>query len=260
VICVCEAVRTSHASRLSREAAKFITIDNGISDAAPASRDAARRGLALDADARVALTIGSLTPQKAQHDLLDAFAITRAAVPRAVLLVAGAGPLEAGLRAQAARLGLDGAVRLLGPRIDVADLLAACDVFVLSSVREGLSVTLLEAMRATRPVVATRVGGTADVVVEGRTGLIVSPSAPHALAAAMTMVLSDTATAQRMGVEGRLRFETRYRAERMVQDTERLYHDLLAGRRPSAAGAPLVGPGDAPRASDDESSVAVARA
>jgi glycosyltransferase involved in cell wall biosynthesis len=258
VICVCEAVRLSHASRLRRDASKFITIDNGISDAPRAPRDAARRALELGPDVRVALTVGSLTPQKAQRDLLEAFVLTRAAVPGAVLLVAGSGPLEAELRAQTSRLGLDDAVRFLGPRLDVAELLAASDVFVLSSVREGLSVTLLEAMRAARPVVATRVGGTADVVAERRTGLVVPPSAPAALGEAMTTLLADTATAQRMGAEGRMRFERRYRAERMVENTERLYRDVLAGRRPTVVAGDLDAPaGDMP---DGDDSVAVARA
>jgi len=239
VVCVCDAVRRSHASRLRWADAKFVTIDNGISDAPPSrARESLRATLEL-ADAPVALTVGSLTPQKAQHVLLDAWTDVRRSLPGARLLIAGAGALEPVLRARAERADLAGAVTFLGARQDVGDLLAAADVFVLSSVREGLSVTLLEAMRAARPVVATDIGGTADVVDRGVTGHVVAPGAAAPLAAALVAVLADRDAAARMGAAGRARWEARYRAERMVADTEALYRRLL-GRRAAAAEPPAA--------------------
>ncbi len=249
VICVCEAVRASHARRLAWAADRFVTIDNGISEGPPPpSRAEARRMLDLGPEEAVLLTVGSLTPQKAQRDLLDAFARVAADMPRARLLIAGGGALEDDLKTHTAALGLEARVRFLGPREDVAELLAACDVFVLSSVREGLSVTLLEAMRAGRAAVATRVGGSADVVDDGRTGRIVPPSEPTALARALTELLGDADGLEAMGLAGRRRFESRFRAERMVADTEALYRRLLwGGQRPDATpiGA-IAAPGTAP--------------
>ena len=99
----------------------------------------------------VALTVGSLTRQKAQHDLIEACAAVARDGADARLLIAGDGPLRATLETLARERAIAERVRLLGARQDVGDLIAAADVFVLSSIREGLSVTLLEAMRAGAP-------------------------------------------------------------------------------------------------------------
>ncbi len=113
--------------------------------------------------------------------------------------------------------------------------MAAADVFVLSSVREGLSVTLLEAMRAGRPAVATRIGGNTEAVEDGVTGTIVPAGDPAALGAARGALLGDPARAAAAGEAARRRFEQRFRAERMVRETEAIYASLsVARRRPVA--------------------------
>ena len=127
VICVCEASRASHASRFAGQARKFVTVLNGISDPpSPApDRAATRAALGLSTDQRMALTVGSLTKQKSQDVLLRSFARTAAAVPGAVLLIAGEGPLREPLLALHRELGLGERVRFLGPRTDVPAMMAA---------------------------------------------------------------------------------------------------------------------------------------
>jgi glycosyltransferase involved in cell wall biosynthesis len=232
VICICEASRASHARRLRWADRRFVTVLNGISPGPPsAGRGRARHELRLPEEAKVVLTVGSLTWQKAQHDLVDAFAEVSRPAPAAVLLIAGDGRLREPLVARAAERGVAGRVRFLGNRGDVPDLMEAADVFVLSSVREGLSVTLLEAMRAGRPAVVTDVGGNPEVVVDGETGRVVPVGDPAALARAISGLLADPAIARRMGEAGRERWRSRFTAERMVRETEALYRRFLRGAR-----------------------------
>jgi glycosyltransferase involved in cell wall biosynthesis len=126
-------------------------------------------------------------------------------------------------------------VRFLGVRKDVPDLLAAADLFVLSSEREGLSMSVLEAMRAGRACVVTDVGGNAEVVAAGINGLVVPPSNPPALGAGLVAALSDRARLGAWGVAARQRWEMNFTAEHMVRDTEALYRAELerAGRGPN---------------------------
>lgn len=233
VICVCDAVRGSQAQRMRWAAKRLVVVPNGIS-AAPieCSREAARGALGLSSDVAVALTVGSLTPAKAQHVLVDAFAHVVRSLSAARLLIAGDGPLRAALEAQIERLGLAGSVQLLGARKDVHVLLAAADVFVLSSEREGLSMSVLEAMRAGRAAVVTDVGGNGETVVHGVTGLVVPPANPPALAEALVALLSDPAKAHDWGTAAQRRWAEAYTADHMVRTTETLYRTLLgAGSR-----------------------------
>lgn len=231
VVCVCQAVLESHVSRLPWAARRFVTVANGISSAAHTRpRGVTRSELGIAGDAPVVLSIGSLSIQKAQHLLIDAFAPVAAADPAAVLLIAGDGPLREALVARIAAAGLTDRVRLLGARDDAADLLEACDLFVLSSQREGLPITLIEAMRAGRACVSTRIGGTPEVVEEGVTGRLVPPGDFAALGAALAGLVTDPALRTRMGDAGRRRWRERFTAERMVRDTEALYRDAVSDR------------------------------
>ena len=144
-----------------------------------------------------------------------------------MLLIVGEGPLRPELEAEVARRGLGGRVRLLGVGGESAELVKACDLFVLSSVREGLPVSILEAMRAGRAVVATDVGGTGEAVEDGATGRLVPARDPGALAAALEDLLGNPERLERFGVEARRRWEQRFTAERMVSETERLYRSEL---------------------------------
>jgi glycosyltransferase involved in cell wall biosynthesis len=132
------------------------------------------------------------------------------------------------LEARRDALGLGERVWFLGAREDVDDLLAAADVFVLSSRREGLPVTLLEAMRAGRAAVVTRAGGCAEAVTEGDTGLLVPVDDTAALGAALRALLSDPERCARLGEAARDRRAREFTAERMVLETERLYEAVLS--------------------------------
>jgi len=238
VVCVCQAVLESHVRRMPWAARRFVTVANGISPAPHTRpRDAVRQEMGVGPEERVALTVGSLTPAKAQLVLLEAFARVASRVPEARLWFAGEGPLRPALEAEIARVGLASRVRLLGARADAAELMAACDAFALSSVREGLPVTVLEAMRAGLPVVATRAGGNGEAIEDGVTGRLVPMRDAAALAQALGDVLANAATATRMGCAGRERWAREFTAERMVRETEGVYRaELERSRRSAPAG------------------------
>jgi sugar transferase (PEP-CTERM/EpsH1 system associated) len=208
---------------------KVVTILNGVdTDAIRPSADpsAARAALGVPAGGFHVGCVARLDPVKDHGTLLAAFARLRAARPDAHLTLVGGGGERASLEARASALGLAGGVTFAGERADVASLLAAFDVFALSSVSEGLSLTLLEAASAGLPVVATRVGGNAEAVVDGETGLLVAPADPAAFAAALEALASRGDRAA-LGAAGRARMVRHFSAERMVRDYHALYAEVL---------------------------------
>jgi glycosyltransferase involved in cell wall biosynthesis len=132
------------------------------------------------------------------------------------------------LRKAIAAHGLEDVVALLGRRRDVPDLLHAADVFVLSSRQEGFPITILEAMAAGKPVIATDVGGCSEAVVHGETGLIVPPENPDALANAIIELLEDRDRSAAMGAAGRERVEREFTVDRMVEQHLEVYERLAA--------------------------------
>jgi glycosyltransferase involved in cell wall biosynthesis len=231
IICVCEAVRSSHASRMPWARDRFVTIPNGISPPPPGrSRDVVRAELDLLESDRLILAVGSLTRQKDHADLIEAFQRVARRASGVHLAIAGEGPLRTALERQVNDAGLTDRVRLLGARSDAVDLIAAADAFALASVREGLSITLLEAMRAGCPVVATRVGGSPEAIEHGASGWIVEPRDPRALSEALLELLGDPVHAAECARAARQRWRERFTAERMVADTEELYQEVLSGR------------------------------
>ena len=171
----------------------------------------------------VILTVGRLGQEKGHEHLLNAAAL----VPQATFVIAGEGPLRQSLEAQARQLSIDGRVKFLGHREDIQDLLAMCDIFVLPSLSEGLPVSVLEAMAASKPVIASAVGGNKEVVVHGETGLLVSPADPTALAHAIQAVLSDPALAGRLAAAGKARVQQQFSAKTMVERITQTYDELL---------------------------------
>ena len=190
---------------------------------------AVRAAQGCGAQETLLLSAAALVRRKGLDVLLDAMAALamRGLSPR--LWVAGDGPERAALAAQSERLGLAARVDWLGQRDDVGDLLAAADVFVLPSRAEGLGVAALEAMAAGRPVVASRVGGLADAVVDGRTGLLVPPGDAIALGAALERLLHEPELRARLAAAGPGRVAEGFLAEQMVEAYERLYRDVLDG-------------------------------
>jgi len=238
VVCVCQAVLESHVSRLPWAARRFVNVANGISPAPHTRpREDVRRGLGVAPGQPLVLSVGSLTRQKAQEVLLEAFAAAAVAAPGARLVIAGDGPLRASLEARVAALGIGARVTLAGAREDAADLMDACDAFVLSSEREGLPMTVLEAMRAGRAVVSTRIGGTPEAVVDGETGLLAPVGDAAALGRALGALLADPERRRALGEAGRRRWIERFTAARMVADTEALYRTDLGARRSAGRAA-----------------------
>lgn len=203
----------------------FSGIDLAPYDNARARRDETRRALGIAPDAVLIGAAGRLEPVKGFSHFIEAARIVAAAVPQAHFVLAGQGALEAALHAEAVDLG--GRFQFLGLRDDIPDLMAAFDIFVLSSLNEGMGRVLLEAAAAGVPAVATRVGGVPDVVHDGLTGILTPPRDPDALAAALCRLAQDAPARRRMGEAARLAVVPHYGLERMVRRIEQLYEDLI---------------------------------
>lgn len=179
-------------------------------------------------------TVGRLQDVKDQACLVDAFARLRQLLPaqrdRLRLVLVGDGPLRAKLAQRIAAAGLQDVAYLAGPRSDVAPVMRSFSLFALPSMAEGTPVTLLEAMASSLPVVATRVGGIPDLVVDGTTGTLVPPADPEQLASALASYISDgdgdSDLARRHGAAGRARVEQHYSIAAMLASYLALYDGL----------------------------------
>ena len=152
--------------------------------------------------------------------------------PAAAFLVVGDGQHRQDLVALARRMGLEGQMHFPGLRRDAPRLMAAFDVFMLSSIYEGLPVAVLEAMALARPIVAMRVGGLPGVVQDGRHGYLVDPDDPEALADRVLHLLRNPSIRRAMGEAARARVQEAYSIEQMVRATEDVYVEVLGGKSP----------------------------
>jgi glycosyltransferase involved in cell wall biosynthesis len=217
IVACCQAVGGFYRQQVGLDPARLEVIYNAVDYGAVAPRPdraAARAELGYGPDDLVLGCLGRLSEQKGHDLLLEALASLRRERPEAPvkLFLAGQGPLAADLAAQAARLGLDGRVALLGVRRDRATLYAAMDVFVLPSRWEGLSLALAEAAGLGLPIVATAVGGNAEVVQPGPGCWLVPPNQPRALAEALGQAIQAPARLERPEVRRRFDLETHLRA------------------------------------------------
>lgn len=190
-------------------------------------RDTSRRRLGLPSDALIILMVGRLVPIKRVDRLLRAFAHLRAERSDARLYIIGDGSERGSAKRQAAELGIADAVTFAGWRADTAAWYAAADFVVLTSDNEGTPLSLIEAAAAGRPAVATAVGGVADVVTDGSTGLLAPAFDEAALAAAMSRMASDAGLREQLGAAAPAAAD-RFGIERLVDDLERIYEQLLA--------------------------------
>jgi glycosyltransferase involved in cell wall biosynthesis len=225
---------------------KIHVIRNGIdlSRYAPRSTlSTVRAELGLPESAPLVLMLSRLNPQKGVDDFIKAAALVRLQRPDVRFLLIGEklqykdgayGPdanYHRYLHELCTNLGVDDSIVFTGHRSDVPELLAEGCVSVLPTHSEGLSNTLLESMAAGLPVVATRVGGNAELVDDGVNGILVPPQAPATLANAVLRILNDKAMAQRFSSAARAKAADHFSMEKMVRDTEALYAELLRAKR-----------------------------
>ena len=186
-------------------------------------RERLKSEMGLSSTDRVVGIVARLSPEKDHINLLRAFSTVLQANTNAVLLIIGGGKLETELRDSAKTLQISDRVKFLGFRTDIMELLGLLDVFVLSSVTEGLPLTILEAMAVGKPVVATRVGGNAEAVEEGVTGLLVEPQNPQELGRALLSIVADPDKGFQMGLMGRKRVERDFSLQTMTEKYLALY-------------------------------------
>lgn len=193
------------------------------------SRHDVRQMLGLEAGTEPVIGIvARLDPIKNHSSLLRAMKKVVSDIPSTVLLVVGDGPEEERLRKCVKDMKLNGSVCFLGSRENIPELLKIMDLFVLPSYSEGISMTLIEACAAGKPIVATNVGGNPEIVEHGENGLLVESDDSDALASAIVEILSDPVRAQEMGVKARLKFERQFTIGQMVANYERLYRKYLS--------------------------------
>lgn len=230
---VCDFSARGLAEQDGFRRSRIEVIENGIDLTryqAPTDRTALRLRLRLDPARRYVACVARFHPVKDHRTLLDAFQRVAVATPDVDLLLVGDGPLRGALEEQAAALGISGRVRFMGVRDDVPDILAAIDVFTLSSLSEAASITLLEAMAAGAPVVVTDVGGNPEIVRQEEDGLLTPRGDAGALAAALLQILSDASLAGSLGRHAADRVRSHYQLDRTIDRYFEMYQGLARGR------------------------------
>jgi glycosyltransferase involved in cell wall biosynthesis len=238
-VAVSQASSRRFVTLLGLPSSKLVVIPNAVNleqfaGAVEPARTAIRREHGIPDGAPVIGVLARLNEQKGLAYLIQAMPAILAAHPNVHLLLVGEGPLREALETQARELGVAEQIRFVGYRSNTVEYLRAMDLFVLPSLYEGLPLSVLEAMGAGLPVVATRVDGTPEAVVDGETGLLVPPADPKALARAVVAVLSDRERAARMAVCGRMRAEELSDGA-LLDRLESVYRSVLGSRQPVGA-------------------------
>jgi glycosyltransferase involved in cell wall biosynthesis len=219
IVCVCEYERRLAIERSVAAPGRLVVVHNGVRDVPEELR------AAPGVDPPCIVSLARFEPPKDHATLLEALARLRER--QWSLDLVGDGPREPACRALARRLGIGGRVRFLGYQPDAAAHLARAQLFVLSSRSEAFPRSVLEAMRAGLPVVASAVGGVAEVVDNGSNGVLVPRDDSVALSAAIGGLLEDPVRRERLGKAARLTYESRFRLERMVEGTVAVYDSVL---------------------------------
>jgi len=247
IFTVSEALRKELLAREHLDAKRVVTVYNGIDVKRfqqGGDRLAVLRSLGMPPLGQVVGTIARLAPQKGVAYFIEAAAMLVKDY-QVNFVIIGDGPLRRRLEAEAAERGLGQRVFFAGERRDIPEILSALDLFVLPSVTEGFPLTLLEAMAAGKPVVATTAGGIPEAVVDQRTGLLVPPRDAQALAWAIATLLVDRNQAARFGLAGRERVLERFTVEVMIRRIEEEYRSLLVEKNLPPGGTPLSDAGAA---------------
>lgn len=212
--------------------AKTTAIPNGIpEESVELSADALRMGLGIKPGELAILTIGRLAPQKGLEYLI-------AALPRLAdqfarpfkVFLAGEGPLKAELHRMVADRGLEDRVVFLGFRKDARQLLGACDLVILPTLREGLSIALLEAMAAGKPIITTTIGSNKEATLNGEAALLIPPNSPLAIADAITKIVENAWMASLLGSRAREIYLARYTDTHMLKAYRAIYEEIVSSR------------------------------
>jgi L-malate glycosyltransferase len=183
-------------------------------------------------------TVAHLSAEKGLNHLIEAGARIADVGRRARFVIVGDGKCRADLEAQVRSLGMGQSFQFTGFQENPGEIMKRFDIFVLPSLSEGLSSSILTAMARALPVVATSVGGIPELVANGKNGILVPPGNPQALATAIESLIDDPDKSFKMGQNGRQRMELRFTLERKILETESLCAGLLAGHGPIQKGKP----------------------
>ncbi|MCX7824570.1 MAG: glycosyltransferase family 4 protein [Verrucomicrobiae bacterium] len=232
-ICVSNETRRRLERVYGVPAGRMVVIHNGVDlkafddrASAESSSDFGSRHATRDARTPVIICVARLNALKGHRYLVEALS----GLPDAELWLVGNGETRLDLERQAAQSGLACRIKFLGQRSDVPQLLRQADVFCLPSLTEGLPLCVIEAMAARLPVVAARVGGLTELVVEGETGFLVEPKNPEALRDRLARLLADPALRERMGAAGRRRVEEQFNLPTMLRRTREIYASVFQER------------------------------
>lgn len=230
VICVSSAQIPQLVS-LGVRRERIVIIPNGVEEGVPArSRSEVRAELGFTRDDFIAVLVAALRPQKEAHVFVEGVALAHDRDPRVKGVVAGGGPEFE--RVSAAAAAAPGSVKLLGPRLDVPDLMRASDCVCLTSASEGLPLVLLEAMALGRAVVASDVPGITDAVVDGETAILFPRGEPACFAEALLALSADPARSAALGDTGYARYRERFTSTRMTEKYAEVFDRILAARGP----------------------------
>jgi glycosyltransferase involved in cell wall biosynthesis len=243
-IAVSQSTRDFLVKEKKLDSSKVVVIRNGrhlngfVAD--PTRREALRQEQGIRPDDLVVGVFGRLEEQKGHRHLIEALPKVLEKVPALHVLFAGDGSLRGKLEASVRSLCLGRCVHFLGYRQDWMNWMDASDLIALPSLYEGMPLVPIEAAAMGKPVIATAVDGTCEVVVDGETGVLVPPAQPGALAGALVMLLEDPERQKALGIAAERRAREHFSLERQLQETARLYERLLKEKQPQGLGRNLA--------------------
>ena len=230
IIALSEEVKKAYTEKVNANPEKVRVIYNGVDSQiyrADKSQSELRENFNIKNRSPVIGIIGRLAPEKDHITFLEAADIVSKACPEACFLIVGKGPEEENIRSCVERLNLADKVIVAGYRKDIPEVLNILDIFVISSVREGFSLAILEAMAAGKPVIATDVGGNREAVIDGETGFIVPQKKPLLMASKILNLISNPELRAMMGEKGYQRVVKKFSIGNMLTETSELYSEIL---------------------------------
>jgi glycosyltransferase involved in cell wall biosynthesis len=239
--CVRQALIDYEGLKPARVEVIYNGVDLGRYDPQRSERERVRAEWGVKPDETVIVQVARLNHLKDHGTALRALARLAAERPRVRLVVVGDGEERAEIERLIQQLRMEPFVCLLGTRTDVPRLLQGADVMLLSSITEGIPLTLIEAMATGLPCVATRVGGVPEVVVDGHTGLLAQAAAPDGLASCLQTLCDDADLRQRMGAAGRRRAEEKFDDRQMHAAYQRMYAEMLGENQVSGVRCHVTG-------------------